>query len=218
MAITIRIPDPTNEYDVSNQRQIVRSINNVVQQINAQYKPQGEVFSEIEQLSYFLGNAPAKPSGPDTAQVGGSGGIIWSKITWPNDFFGAGVIGTTPEGFPIVSGGSFQASRNRGYLIGNVGYSLDPPIFRLPVEPPIGTQVGVVCGGYNSISISAGYDSRGYQIKIDGYFTNLLAGFPPGKSRTYVYFGDGGYAAGYTPGYGYGNFYNTWYSIARGYK
>ena len=64
MAITIRVPDPTEEYNAGNQRQIVRAINNVVQQLNAQYKPQGETFSEIEQLSYFLGNAPAKPSGP----------------------------------------------------------------------------------------------------------------------------------------------------------
>ena len=208
MAITIRVPDPTEDYDVSTQRQIVRAINNFIQQINAQYKPEGDTFSEIEQLSYFLGYAPSKPAGPATSTVGGTtGGIIWSKIDWQSDFFSSGGA--------FSPGGSFQASRNRGYLISNVGYSLDPPIFKLPVEPPIGTQVGVVNGGYNSISISAGYDSNGYQIKIDGYFTANLSGFPPGQSRTYVYFGDGGYAAGPTPGYGY---YKTWYSTAKGYN
>lgn len=208
MAITIRVPDPTEDYDVSNQRQIVRAINNFIQQINAQYKPEGDTFSEIEQLSYFLGYSPSKPAGPATSTIGGTtGGIIWSKIDWATSFFSGG------GGFSL--GGSFQASRNRGYLISNIGYSLDPPVFKLPVEPPIGTQVGVVNGGYNSINISAGYDSRGYQIKIDGYFNANLSGFPPGQSRTYVYFGDGGYAAGSTPGYGY---YRTWYSIAKGYN
>ena len=207
MAITIRVPDPTEDYDVSNQRQIVRAINNFIQQINAQYRPQGETFSEIEQLSYFLGYAPSKPAGPATSTIGGTtGGIIWSKIDWATSFFSG-------SGGAFSSGGSFQASRNRGYLISNIGYSLDPPLFKLPVEPPIGTQVGVVNGGYNSINISAGYDSRGYQIKIDGYFNANLSAF--GKSRTYVYFGDGGYAAGITPGYGY---YKTWYSIAKGYN
>ncbi len=33
MAITIRVPDPTEDYDVSNQRQIVRAVNNFIQQI-----------------------------------------------------------------------------------------------------------------------------------------------------------------------------------------
>ena len=211
MAITIRVPDPTEDYDVSNQRQIVRAINNFIQQINAQYKPEGDTFSEIEQLSYFLGYSPSKPAGPTTSTVGGTtGGIIWSKIDWATSFFSGSGGGFGP-------GGSFQASRNRGYLISNVGYSLDSPVFKLPVEPPIGTQVGVVNGGYNSISISAGYDASGYQIKIDGYFNANLSGFPQGGSRTYIYFGDGGYAAGMTPGYGYG-YYKTWYSIAKGYN
>ena len=67
MAITIRVPDPAEKYEVGNQRQIVRAINNVIQQLNAQYKPEGETFSEIEQLSYFLGYAPSTPSGPAKA-------------------------------------------------------------------------------------------------------------------------------------------------------
>jgi len=50
MAITIRVPDPAEKYEVGNQRQIVRAINNVIQQLNAQYKPEGETFAEIEQL------------------------------------------------------------------------------------------------------------------------------------------------------------------------
>jgi len=207
MAITIRVPDPTEDYDVSNQRQIVRAINNFIQQINAQYKPEGDTFSEIEQLSYFLGYSPSKPAGPATSTIGGTtGGIIWSKIDWATSFFSGSGGGFGP-------GGSFQASRNRGYLISNIGYSPDPPIFNLPVEPPIGTQVGVVNGGGYGVSISAGVDSNGYQIKIDGFFTVSLSGY--GRSRTYVYFGDGGYPAGYAGPSGY---YKTWYSISKGYN
>ena len=198
MAITTRVPDPTNEYEVANQRQIVRSINNIVQQINAQYKPQGEVFSEIEQLSYFLGNAPAKPSGPESATIGGGSsggaGLPYSRIG-PIDF-GFGAFG-------------FQAAANRGYLITELGYTLDPYQFTFPVEPAVGTKVSIVNGSGYNITVDAGQDSLGYDIKIDGYTTATIDGYSPfGKSRTYVYFGDGGYPAGATPGYGY-NYFNT---------
>ena len=211
MAITIRVPDPTEEYDAGNQRQIVRAINNVIQQLNAQYKPQGETFNEIEQLSYFLGNAPAKPSGPATAEVGGGGGggLPYSRID-VNDFLAFSGYGyATPQ--PI------QLDPNRGYLVTNGYFSSGPPEFApvtpealLPVEPPIGTKVGIVINGYY-LKVSAGFDSDGYQIKIDGYgygtgyvLLDRFGGAGNG-ARTFVYFGDGGYAFGYR---------DVWYTIA----
>lgn len=209
MAITIRVPDPTEDYNVSNQRQIVRAINNFIQQINAQYKPEGDTFSEIEQLSYFLGYSPSKPAGPATSTVGGTtGGIIYSRIGVA-EFFGGG--------FGPV--GSFQASRNRGYLViaDGIGYLPDPATIVFPQQPPVGTKVAITNGSGYDIILKGGYDSTGYQVKIDGYFTQSLFGLPAGKSKTYVYFGDGGYPVGYTPGPGY-TAYKTWYSIARGYN
>ena len=203
MAITIRVPDPTEEYEIGNQRQIVRAINNFIQQINSQYKTQGDTFSEIEQLSYFLGYSPSKPSGPATSTVGGTtGGIIYSRIGVA-DFLGA----------------TFQASRNRGYLViaDGIGALPDPPTIVFPQQPPVGTKVAVTNGSGYIVTLKGGYDSTGYSVKIDGYFTQSLSSFPPGKSRTFVYFGDGGYPAGYKPGPGYVA-YNTWYSIARGYN
>jgi hypothetical protein len=211
MAITIRVPDPTDQYEIGNQRQIVRAINNFIQQINAQYKTRGDTFSEIEQLSYFLGYSPNKPSGPATSIVGGTtGGIIYSRIGVA-EFFGGG-FGPSPAG-------SFQASRNRGYLViaDGIGGLPDPATIVFPQQPPVGTKVAVTNGSGYNIILKGGYDSTGYSVKIDGYFTQNLSSFPPGKSRTFVYFGDGGYPAGYKPGPGYVA-YNTWYSIARGYN
>ena len=203
MAITIRVPDPTEEYEIGNQRQIVRAINNFIQQINSQYKTQGDTFSEIEQLSYFLGYSPSKPSGPATSTVGGTtGGIIYSRI-----------------GVADFLGFTFQASRNRGYLViaDGIGALPDPATIVFPQQPPVGTKVAVTNGSGYNIILKGGYDSTGYQVKIDGYFTASLNSFPAGQSRTFVYFGDGGYPAGYKPGPGYVA-YNTWYSIARGYN
>ena len=203
MAITIRVPDPTDQYEIGNQRQIVRAINNFIQQINAQYKTRGDTFSEIEQLSYFLGYSPNKPSGPPTSTVGGTtGGIIYSRI---------GVVD-----FP---GATFQASKNRGYLViaDGIGALPDPPTIVFPQQPPVGTKVAVTNGSGYIVTLKGGYDSTGYSVKIDGYFTASLNSIPAGQSRTFVYFGDGGYPAGYKPGPGYVA-YNTWYSIARGYN
>lgn len=202
MAITIRVPDPTEEYEIGNQRQIVRAINNFIQQINSQYKTQGDTFSEIEQLSYFLGFAPAKPSGPATSTVGGASGVglPYSRIG-PVDFI------------PF----EFAAAANRGYLVTELGYRPDPYVFRLPAEPAVGTKVSLVNGSGYALQVEPGYDSLGYQIKIDGGYSVFLGYAPVGKSRTYVYFGDGGYPAGTTPGPGY-NYFNTWYSIAIGYN
>ena len=208
MAITIRVPDPTEEYDAGNQRQIVRAINNVIQQLNAQYKPQGETFNEIEQLSYFLGNAPAKPSGPATAQVGGSsgGGLPYSRLD--------ATVGT---GYPFVTAPSFSLDPDRGYLITNGYFVPIPPDFDpnqttllLPTDPPAGSQVGIVINE-NTAKVEAGLDSDGYQVTIDGYssgYITMSGGFGTGAARTLVYFGDGGYAFGYR---------DVWYTIATGY-
>ena len=209
MAITIRVPDPTNEYDAGNQRQIVRAINNVIQQLNAQYKPQGETFNEIEQLSYFLGNAPAKPSGPATAQVGGGGsggGIPYSRID--------ATVGT---GYPFVTAPIVSLDPNRGYLVTNGYFAPIPPDFgpnrttlQLPFDPAPGSQVGIVINGYTA-KVDAGLDSDGYQVTIDGYtngYVQMNGGFGTGDARTFVYFGDGGYAFGYR---------DVWYTIATGY-
>lgn len=207
MAITIRVPDPTEEYDAGNQRQIVRAINNVIQQLNAQYKPQGETFNEIEQLSYFLGNAPAKPSGPATAEIGGGsgGGLPYSRLD-----------ATVGVGYPFVAAPSFSLDPNRGYLIDNGYFAPIPPDFLtqettlfLPTEPPVGSQVGIVIND-NLATIQAGLDADGYPVSIDlegsGYIT--LGSFPF-NARTLVYFGDGGYAYGYK---------NVWYTISSGYQ
>ena len=215
MAITIRVPDPTEEYDAGNQRQIVRAINNVIQQLNAQYKPQGETFNEIEQLSYFLGNAPAKPSGPATAEVGGGssgGGLPYSRID-VNDFVlgGYGYFAIAPV---------IQLDPNRGYLVTNSYFPPLPPDFFpqqtefiLPNDPAPGSQVGIVINGYTA-KVSAGFDSEGYPVTIDGYTANFItmdggiSGGGENGARTFVYFGDGGYAFGYR---------DVWYTIATGY-
>lgn len=208
MAITIRVPDPTEEYDAGNQRQIVRAINNVIQQLNAQYKPQGETFSEIEQLSYFLGNAPAKPSGPATAQVGGGssgGGLPYSRLDATG---GSGYFAIAPY---------FFLDPNKGYLVTNRYFAPIPPDFApnqtrlyLPTDPPVGSQVGVVINESSAV-IDAGFDADGYQVTIDGYNFSTITmngGFGNGDARTFVYFGDGGYAFGYR---------DVWYTIATGY-
>ncbi len=114
-------------------------------------------------------------------------------------------------------GATFQASRNRGYLViaDGIGALPDPATIVFPQQPPVGTKVAVTNGSGYSVILKGGYDSTGYSVKIDGYFTQSLSAFPAGASRTYVYFGDGGYPAGYKPGPGYVA-YNTWYSIGRG--
>ena len=197
MAITIRVPDPTEEYEIGNQRQIVRAINNFIQQINSQYKTQGDTFSEIEQLSYFLGFAPAKPSGPATSTIGGASGGVGLPYSR---------IGQLDFSSPL---GTFTAAANRGYLVTELGYLPDPYRFKLPAEPAVGTKVSLVNGSGYALIVDAGYDSVGYSIKIDGGYSAFVGYAPAGKSRTYVYFGDGGYPAGY---------FNTWYSIAIGYN
>ena len=51
--INVRIPEPKEEYDVSNQKQINRTISLVVEQLNSTYL--NETKQEQERFSWFLG-------------------------------------------------------------------------------------------------------------------------------------------------------------------
>ena len=129
MAITIRVPDPSEQYDVGNQRQIVRAVNTAIGQINAQYKPEGDTFAEIEQLSYFLGYAPSTSSGPDT----GGGGLAWENIV----------------GFLVP-----PVTDNRGYIVDTTGLP-DPVTFNLPAPSKTGFKVGFLhTGGAQFIQVN----------------------------------------------------------------
>jgi len=50
--ITAYIPEPTPEYDVNNQRQILESISTLTNQLNFSF--QKEIKDEIETFSWFL--------------------------------------------------------------------------------------------------------------------------------------------------------------------
>ena len=163
MAITIRVPDPAEKYEVGNQRQIVRAINNVIQQLNAQYKPDGETFADIEQLSYFLGYAPSTSSGPQT----GGNALSWQQsLTGP----GAGVIGVA----------------NKGYIFNNAGFP-DPTSLSLPTAPTGGTQIGALItsgtgAGGDFVNIGTAADT------IDGAPGPISIGFGfAGDKRVLVY-------------------------------
>ena len=49
--INVRIPEPKTEYDVSNQKQINRSISLVVEQLNSTYL--NELKQETERFTWF---------------------------------------------------------------------------------------------------------------------------------------------------------------------
>lgn len=135
MAITVRVPDPNEQYNVGNQRQIVRAVNDVINQINAQYKPEGDTFSEIEQLSYFLGYAPSTSSGPEVR----AGGIIYENIS-------------------LVSGQVVEVTRdNQGYILPDMSTFADPAVFNLPTPSKSGFKVAFVGTiGANPASVSPG--------------------------------------------------------------
>ena len=70
--------------------------------------------------------------------------------------------------------------------------------------------MGIVINGYTA-KVDAGFDADGYRVTIDGYtsgYVTLNGGFGTGDARTFIYFGDGGYAFGYR---------DVWYTIATGY-
>ena len=51
--IVVRIPEPKQDYDVSNQKQINRSISLVVEQLNSTFL--NELRQETERYSWFTG-------------------------------------------------------------------------------------------------------------------------------------------------------------------
>ena len=51
--ITIRVPEPKQQYDGSNQKQINRSLASIVEQLNSTYL--NELKEEQERFTWFLG-------------------------------------------------------------------------------------------------------------------------------------------------------------------
>tara|TARA_R110000803_G_scaffold147999_1_gene213420 strand:+ start:210 stop:731 length:522 start_codon:yes stop_codon:yes gene_type:complete len=158
MSITVRVPDPNEEYNVGNQRQIVRAVNDVINQINAQYKPEGDTFSEIEQLSYFLGYAPSTSSGPEIR----AGGVIYENIA-------------------VVSGQTVTVTRdNQGYVLPDMSSFADSVVFNLPVPSKTGFKVAFLCTtGFTGIIIDPGTK------KING-FTGTIP-INPAEGKTLVW-------------------------------
>ena len=54
--ITAYIPEPTQTYDVSNQRQILESLNTIKDQLNFSF--QKDLKDELEAFSWFLFSGP----------------------------------------------------------------------------------------------------------------------------------------------------------------
>jgi hypothetical protein len=52
--IVVRIPEPKEEYDVSNQKQINRAVSLVVEQLNSTFLD--ELKQETERYSWFIGS------------------------------------------------------------------------------------------------------------------------------------------------------------------
>ena len=50
--ITAYIPEPTQNYDVSNQRQILEAVNTIKDQLNFSF--QKEIKDELETFSWFI--------------------------------------------------------------------------------------------------------------------------------------------------------------------
>jgi len=53
--INIRIPEPKEEYDVSNQKQINRAIQGIVEQLNSTYLQ--ELKEDTERYAWFKGGS-----------------------------------------------------------------------------------------------------------------------------------------------------------------
>ena len=51
--IVVRVTEPTNEYDQSNQRQINRSTSSIVEQLNSSF--QQDLTDELERFIWFYG-------------------------------------------------------------------------------------------------------------------------------------------------------------------
>ena len=52
--VVVRIPEPKEEYDVSNQKQINRAVSLVVEQLNSTFLD--ELKQETERYSWFIGS------------------------------------------------------------------------------------------------------------------------------------------------------------------
>jgi hypothetical protein len=52
--IIVRLPEPKEEYDVSNQKQINRAVSLVVEQLNSTFLD--ELKQETERYSWFIGS------------------------------------------------------------------------------------------------------------------------------------------------------------------
>ena len=50
--IVVRIPEPKDEYDVSTQKQINRSLSGIIEQLNSTYS--NNIKEEQERFSWFL--------------------------------------------------------------------------------------------------------------------------------------------------------------------
>jgi len=55
--ITAYVPEPSQNYDVSNQRQILESINTIKDQLNFSF--QKEIKDELEAFSWFIFSGPS---------------------------------------------------------------------------------------------------------------------------------------------------------------
>ena len=53
--IVIRLPEPKEEYDVSNQKQVHRTINSIVEQLNSTYLQ--DLKEENERYAWFKGGS-----------------------------------------------------------------------------------------------------------------------------------------------------------------
>ena len=52
--IVVRLPEPKEEYDVSNQKQINRAVSLIVEQLNSTFLD--ELKQETERYSWFIGS------------------------------------------------------------------------------------------------------------------------------------------------------------------
>jgi hypothetical protein len=52
--IVVRLPEPKQEYDVSNQKQINRAVSLIVEQLNSTFLD--ELKQETERYSWFIGS------------------------------------------------------------------------------------------------------------------------------------------------------------------
>ena len=52
--INVRLPEPKEEYDISNQKQINRAVSLVVEQLNSTFLD--ELKQETERYSWFIGS------------------------------------------------------------------------------------------------------------------------------------------------------------------